>query len=245
MTPVAHARALARGLGLALWTAALYAVFSLTRSHRLQHTWARGVLRVLGGRARVRGAPPAAPFVLVANHVSYVDIVALLACAPCTFVAKSEVAGWPLIGRLAQSTGHLFVQRERRGDLPRVVREIETRLAAGEGVAIFAEGTSSPGERVLPFHSSFFAGPARSGRPVHCASLCYTTPPGAAPAHLAIGWWGDMTLGDHLYRLLGLPRFEVAVTFAEKPVEGPDRKDLARRARARVESCFTPTLSRA
>jgi 1-acyl-sn-glycerol-3-phosphate acyltransferase len=155
-------------------------------------------------------------------------------------VAKSEVAGWPGIGALGRLANTLFIDRSRKRDVVRMIGEIEDAIAAGERVILFAEGTSSRGDRVLPFKSSLFEAAARSGHAVACASLHYATPPGAPPADTAVCWWGDMTFGDHLYALLRLPYFEATVRFAAPVLEDADRKRLARRAREAVVAHWTP-----
>ncbi len=131
--------------------------------------WARSLARILGMRVRVEGAAPAAPCLLVANHLSYVDVVALWCATEGSFVAKSEVASWPLVGALGRIAQTLFIDRSSRRDVVRVIGEMERTLARGESVILFGEGTSTRGDRVLPFKSSLFEAALRSGRPVACA----------------------------------------------------------------------------
>jgi 1-acyl-sn-glycerol-3-phosphate acyltransferase len=208
----------------------------------ITRAWARAAARVIGMRVRIEGAAAPGPSLLVANHLSYVDIVALWAAADGVFIAKSEVASWPLVGALGRLLGTLFVDRGRKRDLVRVIAAMQRELARGERVFLFAEGTSTRGERVLPFKSSLFEAAVRTGHPILCASLEYATPPGAAPADLSVCWWGDMTFPDHLYALLQLPRFDATVRFAPDALAGLDRKQLARRAHAVIESQWTPVV---
>lgn len=248
---VSTLRASARALAFSLWTGALFTMHLAGRALlsergsrrwlvRLQRAWARGTLRILGARIRLAGDPPAAPFFLVANHLSYIDVAVLHAFAPCSFVVKAEVEHWPAFGWLTRATGHVFVNRERMRDLPRALGELEAHLDAGTGVAVFAEATSSPGARVLPFRSPFFALPARGGRPVHYAALSYRTPAGSPPASEAVCWWGDMPFAPHFWKLLGLPGFEAQLAFGAQPVSSADPKDLARRAHAAVSARLIP-----
>ncbi len=206
----------------------------------LTRCWARAAARILGMRVRVEGCLPEAPRLLVANHLSYVDVVALWCAVDGLFVAKSEVAAWPLVGRCGRLVRTLFLDRTRKRDLLRVLPLAQAALEDGETVILFAEGTSSAGCGVLPFKSSLFEAAARARVPVACASLGYATPAGAPSAHLAVCWWGDMTFPDHAWGLLGLPGFEVRVRFAEKLLLGPDRKWLARCARGLVDEGFVP-----
>jgi 1-acyl-sn-glycerol-3-phosphate acyltransferase len=207
--------------------------------------WARLAARVLGMRVRVEGEPPRTPHLLVSNHLSYVDVVALWSAASGLFVAKSEVSGWPLVGTLGRAAGTLFIDRQRKRDILRVLVEMEAALCQGESVILFPEGTSTPGDAVLPFKSSLFEASVRAGVPVGCASVAYRTPAGDRPAHLAVCWWGDMTFGDHAWDLLGLPRFEAVVRFAPDALGGSDRKRLARRAHAEVTARFEPVVGAA
>lgn len=209
----------------------------------LMRTWARTALSLMGVRLAVDGRPPEPPFLLVANHLSYLDILVLLATVRGTLLSKAEIARWPVLGFLARTTGTLFVDRTRKRDLPRVIAEIERCSARGLGVAMFPEGTSSDGAGVLPFKPSLFEVALRTRRPVHCATLGYALAPDLPPAHMAVCWWGDMTFGDHVGRLLQLPRIDARVAFAPEPIAVAgidDRKELARLAHATVAASFRP-----
>lgn len=253
-----HLRATSRATGLVAVSLALGALGAAARAlesvspalgarcaRAVTKAWARAAARIVGMRVRVEGAPPPVASLLVANHLSYVDIVALWVAADGVFVAKSEVASWPLVGALGRVMGTLFIDRGRKRDVVRVIGAIERELARGERVILFAEGTSTRGDRVLPFKSSLFEAAVRSERPVACASLHYATPPGAAPADLAVCWWGDMTFPDHVYALLQLPCFEAVVRFAPQPLAGRDRKQLARGARESIARQWTPVAAQA
>lgn len=208
--------------------------------HACVRTWARGMARILGVRIEVRGEPPAAPFFLVANHVSYIDIVVLFTRLDGLFLAKAEIARWPVLGFLARSTGTLFVDRGRKSDLLRVIEEARRRLEGGFGVVVFPEGTSTDGSSVQPFKASIFQVAAANGLPVSCASVSYVTPESAPPARLAVCWWGDMTFGRHFLELLTLPPFRALVSFGAEPIVAPDRKALALESHRAVEALFTP-----
>jgi 1-acyl-sn-glycerol-3-phosphate acyltransferase len=242
-----HLRAMARLLGLAAVSliagvgAAVARVLDRpapTAARRLRAAsargWARFVARIVGMRLRVTGAPPTTPSLLVANHLGYVDVVALWSAVDGCFVAKSEVAGWPVVGVLGRVLRTLFIDRTRRRDVLRVLGEMEAALGRDEHVILFAEGTSSDGDRVLPFKSSLFEAAVRTGRPVACAHLAYRTATGSPPASQAVCWWGDMTFPDHLYELLCLPAFEARLCFLPGALGSTDRKWLARAARSAI-----------
>jgi 1-acyl-sn-glycerol-3-phosphate acyltransferase len=201
---------------------------------RLLRTWARGVGRALAMRVAIEGTPPEPPFFLVANHLSYVDIVALLTCVKGTFLAKSEIAGWPLLGTLARGVGTLFIERERKRDVLRVSARIRDELARGRGIIVFPEATSTPGDEVLPFKASTFAVPLDVGLPVHVAAISYATPRGAGTPRDAVCWHGDEPFVPHLMRLTALPWFSARIRFGSEPLAAADRKRLATLARAEV-----------
>ncbi len=208
---------------------------------RLLRLWSRALLGVFGVRVTWKGPEPEPPFLLAANHLGYLDILVLASRLHTTFVAKAEIAGWPVLGPLCGSFGTLFVDRSRKSDIPRLLGRLERALAAGSGVVFFPEGTSSPGVDVLPFRSPLLALPAASGHPVHAAALTYRTRPGDRPAHLSVCWWGDMPFGSHLLPLLGLARIEAIVAVAPEPLVDADRKALALALREAVCREFTPS----
>ncbi len=197
-------------------------------------------LRLVGLRRIVRGRAVAGPGALVANHASWLDILALNACAPMRFVSKAEVGGWPGIGWLARATGTVFIRRDRR--LAATHRDALGEALAGGGLlALFPEGTSSDGCRVLPFKSTLFAALATPDRPVQPVTLRYVAPPGS-PRDL-YGWWGDRDLAGSLVAVLSTRRRgRVEVTFHPPldPADHPDRKALARAAEAAVRGGLDP-----
>jgi 1-acyl-sn-glycerol-3-phosphate acyltransferase len=205
--------------------------------------WARGVSRVMGMRIEVVGRPPPPPFLLVANHLSYTDIVLLATQVTGCFVSKADVAHWPLVGSMCRLVDTLFIDRERKRELPGMVEQIEEVCVSGRGVVLFPEGTSSKGDGVMPFRASLLEPAARSGRPVFHASLTYATAPDQPPAHLAVCWWGGMMFTPHVRRLLALREFRARVTFGEEPIRESDRKVLAARLREAVARDFEPVVN--
>ena len=207
----------------------------------------RVFFRVLGLPLVTEGAPMAHPGAIVANHSSWLDIFALNAAGPLYFVSKSEVAAWPGIGWLARATGTVFVRRDRR-DARAQTSAFETRLAAGHKLLFFPEGTSSDGQRVLPFKPTLFAALFSDHLPddlwVQPVTVVYHAPEGGDPRFY--GWWGDMEFGAHLLKVLGAARQgRVEVTWhpALRVADHADRKALARAAEAAVRSARPEALA--
>ena len=209
------------------------------RSFCTRH-WGRAMARVVGMRIRVEGAPGRG--FLVANHLSYMDIIVLGAVTGSGFVSKAEVAGWPGLGIAARSAGPLFLDRQRKRELVKIASQMRDRISHGQSLCLFPEGTSSKGEEVLAFRSSLLEPAARAGIPVGYASLHYATPPGETPAYLSVCWWGEMTLAPHLLTLLAMPSFEATVAFGAEPIADPDRKALAANLHRAVNGLFRPTM---
>lgn len=207
-------------------------------------SWSRLFLRLLRVSVIQQGEAPAAPFFLVANHLSYMDIPLLASRADAVFIAKAEIGGWPIFGPISALANTVFVDRALKRDIPRVLREIDQRLSHGQGVVLFPEGTSSAGAEVMAFRPSLLATAAAAGHPVSYASLAYRTPRGENPAYLSVCWWGGMTFGKHFLRLLAMPQFEACVTFGSEPIDDRDRKRLAERLHRAVSDCFQPSATR-
>lgn len=216
------------------------------RTHfAIVRAWGRCSCAILGIRVERRGPAPAPPYFLVSNHLSYVDIVVLFCHLDGYFLAKSEVASWPVLGWLASTTGTLFVDRARKSDLKRVVQLVQDRLQGGHGVIVFPEGTSTRGDRVHPFKPSLFEVAVLTGLPVSTAAVTYATPEGAPPAELSVCWWGDMGFLSHARCLLSLPSVRATVSFGGAPLQGSDRKGLATAAQAAVQDLFEPVAPHA
>ena len=228
------------------------------------HWYHRRVCALLGLRLEIDGAVERdRPVLLVANHTSWLDIPVLSALAPVSFVAKKEVARWPFVSWLAKLQRTVFVDRERRTAAGRSASDIAGRLASGDTLVLFAEGTSSDGNRLLPFKSTLFAaakpGGARPSKPdlsppveppdaaaratpvVQTVTICYTHVHGV-PFERAdrplVGWYGDMDMGTHAWRLLNAGPLDA------KLVVGPpvalesyaDRKELARQTETEIRT---------
>ncbi|MFN8653822.1 MAG: lysophospholipid acyltransferase family protein [Gemmatimonadales bacterium] len=208
---------------------------------RVVRGWARGVTRILRLRVERSGPPPSAPFLLVSNHLSYLDIIVLASEVDAVFVAKREVRAWPLFGLGARAIGCVFVDRDSRGDAVRAGALMRRRYAGGEGVVLFAEGTSSIGATVLPLRSALLEWAASEGLAVHTATLSYHTTPGDPPASEALCWWGEMTFLPHLAGVTRLNPSTVRLAFGDRAVSASDRKQLARALHAALLADFRPS----
>lgn len=205
-------------------------------------SWTKSFVWISGMEIEVIGVPPKPPFFLVTNHLGYVDIAALRATVDGVFVAKVEVRNWFLAGRIVRDMGIIFIDRKNRRDIPRAGEEIIQRLNDGEGVIVFPEGTSTKGEEVLPFNSSFLEFASKTDLPVSYASISYRTPTGEPPASKMICWWEDITFLEHLFRLFTLKRYTAILDFGEESVVNPDRKQLASELHKRVKEKFIPII---
>lgn len=249
-------RAVLRVAALVLWTAGLALIwaagnfllllFPRTRvrwRHFVVRNWARGFGWVVGMRTRVIGTPPRAPFFLVSNHLGYADIILLLSQLDAVFITKREMRAWPVLGPLAHIFGSIWVNREVRRDAVRVLDMIDEAVARGDGVVLFAEGTTSAGDALLPMKPALFDWAAREQYPVHYAALTYRTYPDTIPAHRAVCWWGDMRFGPHAWDLCRMRGFEATVEFGRDPITAPTRGELALRVQQAIFERFVPVGS--
>ena len=204
--------------------------------------WTLSFVRISRMKVEIIGTPPKPPFFLVSNHLSYADIGALRVAAKGMFVAKSEVKDWPVGGPIVRDMGTIFIDRKNRRDIPRAGREIIKRLNAGEGVIVFPEGTSTKGETVLPFNSSFMQFAAESDLPVSYAAITYRVADGQPPASNYVCWWEDIGFFAHLFRLFKLPGYTAIVNFGDEPIANHDRKALAAELTRHVAERFIPVL---
>ncbi|SCW72222.1 lysophospholipid acyltransferase family protein [Ancylobacter rudongensis] len=213
----------------------------------------RIVLALVGVRVQVVGAPAAArPLLILANHTSWLDIPVLGGRLPLCFVAKSEVARWPGIGLLARLQRTIFVDRSSRTATGRVAGEMAARMNDGDPVVLFAEGTSSDGNRVLPFRSALVGaarqslgeaeGPAATIQPLAIAYVGLAGLPLGRAGRPRLAWYGDMDLAPHLMEVLRSGGVEVELRFGETLAAG-GRKAAAQEAERAVRTLLAQALT--
>jgi 1-acyl-sn-glycerol-3-phosphate acyltransferase len=195
------------------------------------------MLRVLGIELRLRGSPPErGPVLLVANHISWLDILVLHAARHCRFVSKSDVEHWPLIGALATAAGTLYIERESRRHVMRVVHHMAEALRAGDVLAIFPEGTTSDGLALLPFHGNLVQAAISADAPAQPVALSFVDRATLRPS-LAASYVGDETLVGSIWRMLNAPPLAAVVTFGEPQRAGSrGRREWAAELRAAVNA---------
>lgn len=205
--------------------------------------------RILGVRRHVRGVPPPAGRggLIVASHVSWLDIPVLGAMRPLSFVAKAEVAGWPVVGLLARLQRTLFIDRTRKGATAPMTARMGERLALGESIVLFAEGTTGDGTRILPLRSALIGaaqealGAGAEAVTLYPLTITYTGFHGLAGGRVersALAWYGDTELGPHLKAMLSAGAIDVELAWAEPIVMtgALSRKEAARRAEGAIRA---------
>lgn len=219
-------------------------------ARRFPHWYHRQVCRILGIRLTIQGAIEAGhPVLLISNHASWLDIPVLSAVAPVSFVAKREVGAWPFVASLARLQRTVFVDRDRKSAVGGSANEIAERLRQGDAIVLFAEGTSSDGNRVLPFMTSLFGAakpPEGMSAPpsdtlVQTISLVYAKLHGIPLGYAdrpGIGWYGDMEMTSHAWQMLQAGPLDVTIRIGA-PIslaQFADRKALARHSEHEVRT---------
>ncbi|MBC5763168.1 lysophospholipid acyltransferase family protein [Ramlibacter albus] len=220
------ARALLHAVGG--WFTITFAFPRLTQAERNERVqaWAARMLQVMGVQLRVEGTPPAAgPVLLVANHISWLDILVMHAARHCRFVAKADIKRWPLIGPLATGGGTLYIERESRRDAMRVVHHMAESLRAGQVVGVFPEGTTTDGTFVLPFHANLLQAAISAGAPVQPMALSFLDREGNTS--LAPRYDGDISLLQSAWATLSADITAVVAFGEPQAAQGRDRRAWA------------------
>ncbi len=190
--------------------------------------WSLAMLRCIRIQLIVKGNPALnGPLLMVANHMSWLDITALHAARFCRFVSKADIKKWPFIGRLASGIGTLFIERESRRDAMRVVHHMTQSLRSGDVLGVFPEGTTSDGAGLLPFHANLVQAAIAADAPIQPVALQFidttTGQRSTAPCYV-----GDDTLVESVWRTLTTPNIAVVINFGEPQfAQGRDRRAWA------------------
>ncbi len=204
------------------------------------HTWAQEMLRGVGISLFVRGTPVASgPALLVANHLSWLDIVVMHASRYCRFVSKSDIKHWPLVGTLAAGAGTLYIERESRRDAHRLVHQMAERLQLGEVLAVFPEGTTGNGIVLKPFHANLLQAAISVDAPVQPIALRFvdaqTGETSFAPRYI-----DDDSIFVSIWETLCVGNLRAEVTFGEpQRSNGRDRRTWAADLQRNVEQLLS------
>lgn len=204
------------------------------REERVQ-VWSLQFLALWGIHLKVLGQPVVSgPALIVANHISWLDILVIHAARYCRFVSKSDIRDWPLIGALATASGTLYIERTSRRDALRMVGDMAQAMQDGDVVAVFPEGTTSDGQSLLPFHANLIQAAIAAKAPVQPMSLKFVD---AASGQLTLApcYIGDDTLLGSVWRTLKAPPITAVVHFGKpQNAEGRDRRQWSAHLRETV-----------
>lgn len=253
-------RVVATVIVLAVWTALLapLQLIAIRRNWPIARTlpyhWQRLARAMIGLNVRVEGEPAKAPLLLTANHVSWLDITVLGSVLPVSFIAKAEVAGWPVLGTLARLQRTVFIDRTRRSQTGHAAEAIARRIGNGDVMVLFAEGTTGDGTRILPFRSALIgAASAVTGATsitVQPVAITYTAIQGIPVGRADmpdIAWYGDTDFIAHFRRLVGYGGLDAVVSFGQPIPFNPDtdRKKVAEECYASVRAMSAAARGRA
>ena len=217
----------------------LRAPFTLQRRALWLQAACRRVSSAMGVESRVEGHVPTHGLV-VANHLSHIDILILGAAMPCFFVSKAEIGRWPYFGRAARSGGALFIDRSKRSSASFVAQQISERLSLPVPVLLFPEGTSTDGSEVLRFHTGLFEPAVAAGAPITSAAIRYVIDGGIPERELC--WFGDALFLPHLFKVLRTQGFHAVVRFGQPRVYA-DRRTAAETTRDEVATARGASIS--
>ena len=229
---VAH---IARGLAIVLSSG------PLDEAHRQAHVrdWSRRFLQILGIELKVSGGPLAGAKMLVANHVSWLDIAVVHTLAPeARFVSKADVKHWPLVGRLVDFAGTLYIERANKRDALRVVHQAAAALEQGDTIAFFPEGTTGPGPALLPFHANLLQAAVVTGATVQPLMLRWHEP--GQRFSVSAQFIGETTLVQSLWRVLCARGLAVQMQWlpAEAVSREAERRAIAERLRSQLSAAL-------
>jgi 1-acyl-sn-glycerol-3-phosphate acyltransferase len=219
-------RALTHGAHGALVCALVFPFIDPARRMQRVGWWSRGMLEALGITLRADGAAQPGPLLIAANHVSWLDILAINAVQPVRFVSKADVRHWPVLGFMVACGGTLFIERERKRDALRVVHQMAKALQDGDIVAVFPEGTTGEGPSLLPFHANLMQAAVATGTAVQAVALRFSDASSAFSPKAA--YVGDTSLLRSLWWVVGAQGLTAHVSMLPAvPAPHADRRALA------------------
>ena len=226
------------GTGIAT-TLFVFPLVSAAQKRALVKRWSRRLLRILSVEAQVCGDVGAngGNVLVVSNHISWLDIFVLNSVHPVRFVAKSEIARWPIVGAMVRGAGTLFIERASRRDTHRINRMVAEVLESGDVVAIFPEGTTTDGLDMLPFKSSLLQPIVDAQGHVQPVAIRYRAPGGARS--LAPAYVGDTSFAQSFWRVCGEPALAAElIALPALPARAGHRRTLARSAEASIRKAL-------
>ncbi len=241
----ADCRRLVRFIRLSMHIATGLGIIALHFPHcsghkRRRHikNWSQKLVRIFGIRVEIHGElpDPSKSALILANHISWLDVFALNSAFTASFVAKSEVSAWPIIGRLCRGTGTLFINRDNKRDTARINEAIKTALIQGDHIAVFPEGTSTDGQHIRPFRSSLLQPAMECRALLQPACIQYLDDHGKRTN--AAAYCDDISLGESVWKLLGHEGLVIRVHYLP-PIhasQSMNRRDAAQAIEASIRT---------
>ena len=218
----------------------------ISRLNRIYTLLLRSILNIRVTVTGDEGQLERGGYVIIANHVGYIDGIVLGSIFPIVFVSKKEVRSWPIVGQWNILCGTIFIDRQHKGQVGRMVQEMSRKLKQEANILLFPEGTSTNGEQMLPFQTVPLAAPLRSRSVIVPTTLTYKSIDDApvSPANRdSLYWYGDMDFMSHFWKLLGLRSIEVLITIQPK-IECFRYRDNSAGRKKLAEDCYDRVLGR-
>ena len=198
-------------------------------------------LFILGVKIDIQGKFPVSPFLLVSNHLSYLDIIVYIKVINCHFLSKLEVASWPIIGKVAKLYDTIFINRTKKSDILRVIPLIIKKLQNKENVCLFPEGTTSNGKQIFNFHSPLYKSATESGVPVLVSSLSYHAYHPKLSVHNNVCWPTDTSFATHLFHLGRYKNIYVKIQINPELIFHSNYKTLSKLSQKKMLEIFIPS----
>lgn len=230
----------------------LFHVLNIQASYTLPMYYHRIFIKLLGIKITIKGEISNKPGLIVSNHGSWVDIFLISSILRTVFVAKNDVSKWPIISLLAKLQKTIFIDRNNPRKLIRTIKDIEKRILKNEKIVIFAEGTSSDGNKILPFKSSIFLicdlmkEKNINIQPISIAYIKYNGLAIDRTSRPLIAWYGNMNLLSHLFNMIKSGSFDIEITFHNKIdlSEKKSRKEISSECEEKIRNGFLQSLKR-